>query len=189
MCAAASHKVLRYRLSPYMLLCLAGMAINSLLTLDWCTLCVVIQIHPTSLCSHLFLHAGTHPTNHLMLVSLPASDCASCFPHPKEGDGLADTDAMSCRGSTGRWASTEREKERGEEIFFPPLPLCDHVHFSDFYSPAPSLLHPVLYRQHSGGSSTLPHLPLLQHLNWSQVTAAKTRFMLSLPPPPSFGFT
>ena len=118
-CAAAAHKVLRYRLvSSYMLLCLTGMAIKSLPTLDWCTSCVVTQIHPTFLCPHLFLYAGTHPTNHLMLVSLPASDCASCFPHPKEGDGLADTNAMSCRGSTGRCASIERERK--EEIFFSP---------------------------------------------------------------------
>lgn len=99
---------------------LTGMAVKSLLTLDWCTLCVVTQIHPTSLCPHLFLHAGTHPTNHLMLVSLPAGDCASCFPHPEEGDGLAYTNAMSCRGRAGRWASIESGKEREEEIFFFP---------------------------------------------------------------------
>lgn len=105
---------------PYMLQRLTGMAVKSLLTLDWCTLCVVTQIHPTSLCPHLFLHAGTHPTNHLMLVSLPAGDCASCFPHPEEGDGLAYTNAMSCRGRAGRWASIESGKEREEEIFFFP---------------------------------------------------------------------
>ena len=143
---------------------------------------MVTQIHPTFLCPHLFLYAGTHPTNRLMLVSLPASDCASCFPHPKEGDGLADTNAMSCRGSAGRCASIERERKE-EIFFFAPLPLCDHVHFPDFYSPAPSPLQPVLCRQHSDGSSTLLHLPLLQHLNRPQVTAAKTHFMLSLPHP------
>lgn len=114
--AATAHKVLRYRLHPCTLLCLAGMAINSFPTLDWCTLSMVTQIHPTSLCPHLFLHAGTHPTNHLMLVSLPARACANSFPHPEEGDGLADTNALSSRGSAGRWASTEREKETEEEI-------------------------------------------------------------------------
>lgn len=115
-CAAAAHKVLRYHLSPDMPLCLAGMAINSLPTRDWCILCTVAQIHPTSLYPHPFLHAGTHPTNQLVLVSLPASGCASCFPHPK---GTADTNAVSCRGSAGWWASREKEIFREEEISSP----------------------------------------------------------------------
>lgn len=126
------------------------------------------------------------PTNHLMLVSLPASDCASCFPHPKMEGELAGTTAVSCRGRTGRWAPTERKREKQKTLF---SPLCEHVHFPDFYSPAPPPLYAVLYRQHSGGSSTLLHLSLLWHLNRSWVTAAKTCFMLSLPLTPSFGFT
>lgn len=116
-CAAAAHEVLRDCLRPYMLLCLAGMAINSLLALDWCTSCVVTQIHPKSLCPHVSPRAGSCPTNHPVLVSLPASD------------GLADPKAVSCRGSAGRWASMEMRKR--DRRRFPPQSLCDNVHLPD----------------------------------------------------------
>lgn len=70
-------------------------------------------------------------------------------------------------------------------LFFPPVSTWLCV----FFCLSTISLHPVLCSQSSGGSSTLLRVPLLQCLNWSRVTAAQTRFMLSLPPLTSFGFT
>ena len=102
-----------------MLLSLTGMAIKSLLTLDWRTLCVVTQIHPTSLCPHLFLHTGTHPTNHLMLVSLPANGCARCFPHQKREMGLHIP--MPCPAELAQ--GSELQQRERKRFFFSPVSI------------------------------------------------------------------